>query len=123
MVGRLRRVTQVGIAVFLAAASVSARPEPAVVTIVIDKAAFEPLKKPLLVGDVVEWVNNDVVDHTATENTKATKGTEGAKDAKGWDVVVRVGRKARVEMKKPGKIDYICRFHPNMTGTIEVRAK
>ena len=103
------------IATVSAVASPAARVEPAVVKIVIDKAAFEPLKKPLVVGDVVEWVNNDVVDHTATEKV-------GEKQ-KGWDAVVRVGRTARVEMKKAGRIDYICRFHPNMTGHIEVRAK
>ena len=104
-----------GVLLLTGAGSVSAGREPAVVQIVIDKVAFAPLKKPLTVGDIVEWVNNDVVDHTATEKV-------AAKD-KGWDVVVRVGRTVRVEMKKPGKVDYICRFHPNMTGQIEVRAK
>jgi plastocyanin len=87
----------------------AAAPRAEVVQIVIDKVAFTPLKRPLKVGDVVEFVNNDVVDHTATEKNKA------------WDVVIRVGRKARVEMKTAGAIDYYCRYHPNMTGRISVQ--
>jgi plastocyanin len=35
--------------------------------------------------------------------------------------VIRAGRKVRVEMKEAGKVDYICRFHPNMTGTLVVQ--
>jgi len=112
---RFKQLVVTGVLLLTGAGSVSAKREPAVVQIVIDKAAFAPLKKALTVGDVVEWVNNDVVDHTATEKV--------AEKAKGWDAVVRVGRKVRVEMKKPGTIDYVCRFHPNMTGQIEVRAK
>ena len=112
---RFKQLGVMGVLLLTRAGSVSAGREPAVVKIVIDQAAFSVLKKPLVVGDIVEWVNNDVVDHTATEKV-------GEKQ-KGWDAVVRVGRTARVEMKKAGKIDYICRFHSNMTGQIDVRAK
>jgi plastocyanin len=88
----------------------AARPASSgVVQVVIDKVAFAQLKAPLRVGDVLEFVNNDVVDHTATEKTKA------------WDATIRVGRKARVEMKAAGTIEYYCRFHPNMVGRIVVR--
>jgi plastocyanin len=112
---RFKQLAVMSVVLLTGAGSVSARREPAVVQITIDQAAFAALRKPLAVGDVVEWVNNDVVDHTATEKVPGK--------SKGWDAVIRVGRKVRVEMKKAGKVDYICRFHPNMTGTIEVRAK
>lgn len=114
----LRRLVAVGAAAVLSlplASTSFANGEVEVVQIVIDKVAFTPLKKPLVVGDIVEFVNNDVVDHTATEKV--------AEKQKGWDVVIRVGRKARVEMKTAGTIDYYCRFHPNMTGQLTVRPK
>ena len=112
---RFKQMVVTGVLLLTGAGSVSAGREPAVVQIVIDQAAFSVLKKPIAVGDIVEWVNNDVVDHTATEKVP--------EKARGWDAVVRVGRKVRVEMKKPGTIDYVCRFHPNMTGQIVVRAR
>jgi len=112
---RFKQLVVTGVLLLTGAGSVSAGREPAVVQIVIDQAAFSVLKKPIAVGDIVEWVNNDVVDHTATEKVP--------EKARGWDAVVRVGRKVRVEMKKPGTIDYVCRFHPNMTGQIVVRAR
>ena len=108
----LRRLAGVGMAAaFSLPPSSTAFARVEVVQIVIDQVAFTPLKKPLVVGDVVEFVNNDVVDHTATEKNKA------------WDVVIRVGRKMRVEMKTAGTIEFFCRFHPNMTGQVTVRAK
>jgi plastocyanin len=110
---RFKQLIVAGVLLLTGAGSVSAGRQPAVVQITIDQAAFSVLKKPLEVGDVVEWINNDVVDHTATEKV-------GPKE-KGWDAVIRAGRKVRVEMKEAGKVDYICRFHPNMTGTLVVQ--
>jgi plastocyanin len=110
---RFKQLALTGALLLTGAGPVSAGRQPAVVQITIDQAAFSTLKKPLKVGDVVEWVNNDVVDHTATEKV-------GPKE-KGWDAVIRVGRKVRVEMKEAGKVEYICRFHPNMTGTLVVQ--
>ncbi len=87
----------------------SAQEKPRIVQIVITEATFTPLKDPLKVGDVIEWVNNDVVDHTATAKNKD------------WDVVIRVGRKVRMPLKKAGTVDYFCKYHPNMTGQIVVK--
>jgi plastocyanin len=41
------------------------------------------------VGDTIEWVNADIVAHTATARRRAV-----------------------------GTADYYCKFHPNMTGQI-----
>ncbi len=70
--------------------------------------AYEPNQITVHVGDTVEWANQDIVAHTAT-----------AKD-KSWDVNVLPGKNGRMAMKAPGRIDYICRYHPNMTGAIIV---
>jgi plastocyanin len=70
--------------------------------------AFAPKQVTVHVGDTLEWANQDIVAHTAT-----------AKD-KSWDVNVLPGKSARMVMKAAGTFDYICRYHPNMTGEIIV---
>lgn len=70
--------------------------------------AYEPQQVTVHVGDILEWDNHDIVAHTAT-----------ARD-KNWDVDVRPGKNGRMAMRELGRIDYICRYHPNMTGTIIV---
>ena len=70
--------------------------------------AFAPTQVTVHVGDTLEWANQDIVAHTAT-----------AKD-KSWDVNVPPGKSGRLVMKAAGTFDYICRYHPNMTGEIVV---
>ena len=78
------------------------------ITVTIDKATFMPAAVSARVGDVIVWDNKDIVAHTATARDKA------------WDVTIAPGKTARIEMKKPGDIEYYCRFHPNMVGNITV---
>lgn len=84
--------------------------KPKVHTVVIDKAAFSdtPAGVKISAGDIVEWVNLDIFDHTTTSK------------AGGWDVVIPAGKKARVTMKTAGTFDYFCKYHPNMTGRVAV---
>jgi plastocyanin len=70
--------------------------------------AFEPKEIRAHVGDTVEWANADVFAHTATAKDKA------------WDVNVLPGKSGRATLKSAGTVSYICRYHPNMTGTITV---
>ena len=95
-------------AIALAAASAAAA---SVVTIEIKGIAFPPAKVTAKVGDTVEWRNRDFVVHTAT-----------ARDGS-FDVNLPAGKSGRAVLKKPGKISYYCRFHPNMKGEIDVTAK
>ncbi len=69
---------------------------------------FEPRQITVRVGDTVEWVNSDIVAHTAT-----------AKD-RSWDVNILPRRSGRMVMKTVGPISYFCRYHPNMIGAITV---
>lgn len=71
---------------------------------------FSPSVVTARVGDTVEWVNKDIVDHTAT----ARNGD--------FDVTAPMGKSARLRLKRPGKVVYYCRFHPNMIGTLHVLA-
>jgi len=86
----------------------AATPAAKVVEITIDKVTFSEVKVTLNVGDTIEWVNKDVVDHTATAKNKD------------WDVVIPAGKKARLVLKKAGTFDYFCRYHPNMVGKLVI---
>lgn len=82
----------------------------AVLRVAITDLAFAPVAIAVSVGDTIEWVNDDIIDHTAT-----------AKSGE-WDVLVPVGTSARLLIAHAGTLEYFCRFHPNMTGTIRSSA-
>ncbi len=84
---------------------------PAPVQIAIGAMTFSAPASSVHVGDTVEWVNNDVVDHTATE-----------KKASLWNVSIAPGKRAGVVMRKAGTFDYYCRYHPNMVAKLVVTA-
>jgi plastocyanin len=90
----------------LALAAGSARAE--VIQVKIEKIAYLPQKTAAHVGDTVEWVNEDIVAHTATARNRA------------WDVMLPPNATKRITLKSAGTIDYYCRFHPNMTGQIVI---
>jgi plastocyanin len=86
--------------------SVSAR--AATIQITIDKLVFAPVEVAAKVGDTVEWVNKDMLAHTAT-------GTH-----REFNVVIGPKKTARLVLKKAGSFDYYCTFHPNMKGRLVV---
>ena len=87
------------------AMSVPARGET--IQIRIDKMEYSPAEVKAKVGDTVEWINADILAHTAT-----VKGD--------WEVLIPSTESGKVVMKTAGELDYYCRFHPNMTGRIVV---
>lgn len=95
-------------AIAIAAASPAAA---AVVKVEMKGIGFAPAKISAKVGDTVEWTNRDFVVHSATARDKS------------WDVSIPANKSGRAVMKKAGKIAYYCRYHPNMTGEIDVAAK
>jgi plastocyanin len=86
--------------------SVSAR--AATIQISMENMVIAPLETSAKVGDTIEWVNKDILLHTAT----ARNGD--------WDVVMPPKKTVTLVLKKAGTIDYYCRFHPNMKGTLTV---
>lgn len=86
--------------------SVPARAETIQVT--IDKLVFSPAKIKAKVGDTVEWINKDIIAHTAT-----VRGD--------WDLMIAANKSASLVLKKAGSVEYYCRFHPNMKGQITIR--
>ncbi|HZQ11191.1 MAG TPA: cupredoxin domain-containing protein [Pseudolabrys sp.] len=80
----------------------------ATIQITIDKLVYAPAEVSAKVGDTVEWVNKDVLAHTAT----AKNGD--------WDVMIGPHKTATLLLKKAGSVDYTCKFHPNMTAKLNV---
>ncbi|QGM48200.1 hypothetical protein H2LOC_020620 (plasmid) [Methylocystis heyeri] len=82
--------------------------EPQVYVIEINKLAFGPAPAELHVNGIVEWRNSDIFRHTATA------------DDRSFDIDLLPGAKGQTVLKRPGVIDYTCRFHPGMKGRLVV---
>jgi plastocyanin len=81
---------------------------PRVHRIGIDNLAFGPAPGGLHLDDIVEWMNSDILRHTAT----ATDGS--------FDLDLPPGATGRTILKRAGDVAYACRFHPGMKGRLEV---
>lgn len=79
----------------------------ATIEVTIDKLVFSPATVEAKVGDTIEWVNKDVIAHTAT-----VKG--------GWEVMIPPKKSASLTLKAASAVNYFCRFHPNMKGHVNV---
>ena|SRR5665213_2000450 len=82
--------------------------QAATIQVTIDKLEYSPPQVSARVGDTIEWVNKDALLHSAT----ARNGD--------WDVTIGASKSARLLLKEPGTVDYYCRFHPNMKGSIAI---
>ena len=95
------------VALLLGTMAVPAR--AATIQITMQDLVIAPAEVSARVGDTIEWINKDVVDHTATEKASGL-----------WNVSIAPGKTAKVVVKKAGRFDYYCRYHPNMTATLVV---
>lgn len=78
--------------------------------IVIENFMFYPPLLTVRVGDTIEWINRDFAPHTATDSNR----------------VFDTGKMNREESasfvaKTPGRFSYICRYHPDMKGTLVIQ--
>lgn len=94
--------------ILLLSGLLSASAHAANIQITIDKLVYAPAEVSAKVGDTVEWINKDVIAHTAT----ARNGD--------WDLMVGPSKTARLVLKKAGAVDYFCKFHPNMKARVTV---
>jgi plastocyanin len=93
-----------------AVAAGCARSQPRVHLVKISGMAFGDMPKDARVDDVIEWVNADPFQHTATAR-------DGA-----FDVDLAPGAKARTELTASGEHEVYCRYHPAMTARLDVKA-
>ena len=71
---------------------------------------FVPERVEVAAGDRITWTNRDIVPHTVTAPAAGMESGELAQ-GRSWTTVAR----------KKGEVDYICRLHPVMHGTLVVR--
>ena len=93
-------------AALLLGASVSAR--AATIQSSMENLEIMPAEASVRVGDTIEWINKDVLAHTAT----ARNGD--------FDVMLPPKKTGTLVVKKAGTFEYYCRFHPNMKATLNV---
>jgi plastocyanin len=80
----------------------------ATIQIVMENMVISPAEVSAKVGDTIEWINKDILAHTAT--------------AKNGDFDVTIAPKKTVTsvLKKAGTVDYYCRYHPNMKAVLTI---
>jgi plastocyanin len=91
-------------------ASAGERAQPRRHTVVIDATSYTPKTLTVSAGDTVEWVNRDLVTHTAT-------GKGGSFDSGD----IPAGKSWAFTVKADGLFGYTCTYHPTMKGTLRVR--
>jgi plastocyanin len=82
--------------------------QAATIQITSTDLVFAPAEVSARVGDTIEWINKDVFAHTAT----ARNGD--------FDVMMPPKKTVMSVLKKPGTIEYYCRFHPNMKAVLTI---
>lgn len=96
----------------LSATTALAQEGPQTHRIVIERFAFTPERITVQAGDTVEWINRDIVPHTAT----AADGV--------WDTGTLVREeKGRMRFPAVGRSDYFCAFHPHMRAYVTVKTR
>ncbi len=93
---------------FAPASATSTMQAQRVHVIVIDKMAYGPMPTDVRVGDIIEWVNHDILEHSAT-----------ARDGR-FDVDLKPGASGRITAVA-GTLAFFCKFHPTMTASMVVR--
>lgn len=79
------------------------------IRITMDKLTYLPAEITAAVGDTIEWVNRDILDHTAT----ARNGD--------WNVKIAAGEVKQMRLERVGAVDYYCIYHPNMMGRVLIK--
>ncbi|MDI1261648.1 MAG: cupredoxin domain-containing protein [bacterium] len=82
--------------------------QAATIQITIDNLVFSPAEVTARVGDTIEWINKDVLAHTAT----ARNGD--------FDVATPAKKSVTSVLKKAGTVEYYCRYHPNMKAVLTI---
>ena len=97
-------------ALVLATGAAQSQPKPKVHTVTIADMRFTPPTLSVARGNIVVWVNKDIVPHTATSE-------KGGFDSRTIEMNASWSFRAR----KPGKFPYVCSLHPTMKAVLEVQ--
>jgi len=92
------------------AAGLAASAAAATHTVTIEGFEFKPQALEVKVGDTVEWVNRDMLPHTATATANGFESK-----------TINPGGRWRWTARAAGQYAYVCALHPNMKGVVQVR--
>ncbi|MBU6461328.1 MAG: cupredoxin domain-containing protein [Bradyrhizobium sp.] len=90
------------------ALGISVSAQAATVEISMENLEISPAEASAKVGDTVRLVNKDDFAHTAT----ARNGD--------FDMMIPPKKTVSMVLKKAGKVEYYCRFHPNMKAVLNI---
>jgi plastocyanin len=79
-------------------------------TVTIEDMKFQPEELTVASGDVVVWVNKDLVAHTATSTETGIFDSKLIAPDKSWKFTAR----------KKGALAYGCTYHPAMRAMLHV---
>lgn len=84
-------------------------PEARTHTVTITAMRFDPATLVVREGDTIEWINEDLVPHTATSSAdRFDSGTIAPGGSWTWTA------------RSSGRTPYVCRLHPTMAGRIDI---
>jgi|SRR6185312_6899740 len=87
------------------------RPKPKTHTVTMEGIQFRPAELTVASGDVVVWINKDVVAHTATSSEVGIFDSQLIAPGKSWKFTLR----------KKGDVAYVCTYHPGMKAILHVK--
>jgi plastocyanin len=90
------------------ALGISVSAQAATIEISMENLEISPAEASAKVGDTIRLVNKDDFAHTAT----AQNGD--------FDTMMPPKKTVTMVLKKAGKVEYYCRFHPNMKAALNI---
>lgn len=86
--------------------------ESKVFTVNINDMKFDPPSLEAHVGDTVIWKNLDIFPHTVSTPDKKKPRIESG--------TILSGKSFSFKLRRVGSIDYFCRFHTVMKGSLKI---
>jgi glucose/arabinose dehydrogenase/plastocyanin len=79
--------------------------------------SYDPNPIKIKVGDIITWINADVISHTVTSGKDYDPNISGKLFNSGGMITNNV---YQLKFAVPGTFDYFCLFHPDMKGQVIV---
>jgi len=79
--------------------------------------SYDPNPIKIKIGDIITWVNADIISHTVTSGKDYDRLISGKLFSSGGLTTNSV---YQLKFAVPGTFDYFCLFHPDMKGQIIV---
>jgi len=106
--GRYLPVMAASLMAALLSGAIAVPSHAATIQITMENMVFAPVEVSARVGDTIEWINKDVLIHTAT----ARNGD--------FDITTAPKKTVTSVLKKAGTVEYYCRYHPNMKAVLRI---